>query len=152
MDGWFQRFLARHQELTQRKCQSISIASANVTYKDIVYWFQNLGEQCEHLKVFNIFSHPNRAFNMDEIPFQLSPKDVKVVSIKNTQYNMKQTACEGKKMLTVLACASADGTMVPPLIIFRKSVPKTVKNLEKKYNQAYTSTQRGWNNQEKTLY
>ena len=98
---------------THAKKVSISIASANVRYEDLVACFLILKEQCEELEVLNTFQHANRVYNMDEIPFQLSPKDVKVLTVKNTQYNMMQTACEGKKNVSVLVCASAVGTMMP---------------------------------------
>jgi len=64
--------------------------------------------------------------NMDEVPLTFDVPSNKTVDVKGAKTIMIKTSGNEKTCYTVLACC-ADGTKLPPLLIFkRKTLPKDV--------------------------
>lgn len=71
----------------------------------------------------DLTSHPSQIFNCDETSMPLSPKPVKLKM--NTKQGAKITFRVGgndKVQITVLACVSASGYSIQPMVLFDRKI------------------------------
>ncbi|XP_046581221.1 MFS-type transporter clz9-like, partial [Haliotis rubra] len=90
---------------------------AMVTKEKIDQWFDSLSEYLNQNADMQLLSKPSRIFNADESGFPLCPKSGKVLAEKGCQ-NVYNFSSSDKSQVTVLACASAAGTYVTPMIVY----------------------------------
>ncbi|KAG6616258.1 uncharacterized protein IUM83_03570 [Phytophthora cinnamomi] len=107
--GWYRRFMKRHPALSVRTSQSISKARNAVDTTDIWQLFGTLAK----LYIEGHYS-PERVFKVDETAFQTSTKTKKVVAARGSS-NVWHTDAGISFHLSVVACGSAAGAVVPPL-------------------------------------
>ncbi|KAK3792635.1 hypothetical protein RRG08_023110 [Elysia crispata] len=64
-----------------------------------------------------LLDSPDRLYNADETGFSLCPKSKKMIAEKGSKhvYNLSSNT---KNSVTVVACCSATGHYIPPLIVF----------------------------------
>lgn len=128
---WFDTFLKRHPEVSQKHAEFMNKARASVSELNIRRWFNEtrelLGADCDVLK------HPKRIFNMDETAIFLSPKGSLVLGPRGK--NIYDVGSSDKDNVTTLIAANAEGTIAPPLTIFK------FQRLPKAYAQA---APKGW--------
>ena len=140
-NGWWERFRQRHPYLTLRTAMPLSYARAMASDRDSIDRYYDLLE--ETLKTNGIYNDPTRIFNCDETGVPLNPKPLKVVGEKGTK-NLCTISGNSKSQITVLACASAAGFLLPPFVIFdRKTLTKTLTKGEVP-GSAYGLSSRGW--------
>nr|CAI5836919.1 unnamed protein product [Callosobruchus analis] len=77
---WYQSFLGRNPELTERTSENISKGRAAVTEEKIRKWFAELLKHLEAIGASDILTVPNRIFNGDETSFYICPKSGKVLA------------------------------------------------------------------------
>ncbi len=66
---------------------------------------------------FDLETHPEQIYNLDETGMPLSPRPPKIAAQKGQK--KVRYACSGQKgQVTVIGCASASGHVVPPCLIF----------------------------------
>ncbi|XP_066298848.1 uncharacterized protein [Branchiostoma lanceolatum] len=87
---------------------------------------------------------PHRIYNADETGFELDPQKKKIVTF--TKMNAPATSVRKgtRDHITSMECVAADGSTIPPLIIFSKSYPSTAYNLEGPDNALYATTPSGF--------
>ena len=113
--GWWLRFMKRWPDLVLRKGDALAQPRANAVNATNLKNYYILLEKT--LKDNDLFNCPNKIFNMDESGLPLDHKPSKVIALRGT----KKVHCHtsGNKMqITILACANAAGTAIPPMIIF----------------------------------
>lgn len=114
-NGWWLRFKQRWPKIRLRKGDALAQPRANAVNAANLKNYFDLLEQT--LKSNELFDSPNRIWNMDESGLPLDHKPSKVIAVKGTKRVHCRTS--GNKMqITILACANAVGTMVPPMVIF----------------------------------
>lgn len=124
---WYDLFMRRHPELSERTAEAVTSASANVSEKDIKGWFQKIKLYLKENNLFDILQDPSRVFNGDESNFQLCPKSGKVISIRGERDVYEVDHAAAKTSLTVLFTFGADGDITPPLVVFpNKRLPKDI--------------------------
>lgn len=125
--GWYKAFMRRHPELSVRKPEGVTNASAKVSETDIKKWFQQIEFYLKEKDYCDILRDPSRIFNADETNFQLCPQNKKVLAPKGTK-NVYEVDCgKSKANLTVLFTFSAAGETTPPLIIYPyKRMPRDI--------------------------
>ncbi|KAL0830073.1 hypothetical protein ABMA28_003530 [Loxostege sticticalis] len=98
---WYQSFLKRNPELSERTPENISKGRAAVTEEGIRKWFAELQQHLQDINATDILTNPDRIFNGDET------KDVyKIIQGKE------------KEAVTVLLFISASGKTLPPCVVF----------------------------------
>jgi hypothetical protein len=117
-EGWYKGFLRRHQELTERQPEAVTLASANVSEADIRSWFQQIETYLKEEDLFQILDDPIRVFNSDETNFQLCPKTKKVIAPRGTRNVYEVDRGQAKFTLTVLFTFAASDTITAPMIIY----------------------------------
>ena len=112
---WVRRFLLRHSELASVRARSIDAVRVKDTSPECLQqWFAELEKV---LAEYNI--KPENIYNMDESGFAIGEKEAGKVII-NAEVRQKFQAKPGRQeWVTVVECICADGTVVPPLVIFK---------------------------------
>ena len=121
---WVYRFLKRWPELSAQTPENLGYQRSFVTEKQIRSWFKELESFLleEHNIVASDFLQPVNAsciFNLDESGFPLAGTNSKLKIITNKgAKNVYKIASDSREQITVLGCASADGTLSKPYVIY----------------------------------
>ena len=94
---------------------------------------------------------PSRIYNMDESGMPLDHKPPKVVTRKGT----KKVHCRtsgNKAQITVLACANAAGSVIPPMVIFEGQRLNPEWSKGEVPDTLYGMSEKGWTDQELFYY
>ena len=112
---WVRRFLLRHPELASVTPESIDAVRVKDTSPErLQQWFADLEKV---ITEYNI--KPENIYNMDETGFSIGEKEAGRCII-NVQVRQKYQAKPGRQeWVSVVECICADGTVVPPLVIFK---------------------------------
>ena len=139
--GWWTSFCKWHPQLTLRSASRLAYRRAVAQDPEIFQQYFDLLE--ETLKQNGLFDEAARIFNCDESGFPLDYKPGKVVSAKGLKALNVATSGD-KSQLTVLACASASGYAMPPLIIFDRKRLKPDHTQGELLGTAYGFSKKGW--------
>ncbi|KAE8956562.1 hypothetical protein PR001_g31691, partial [Phytophthora rubi] len=110
-EGWYRRFKELFPVLTGRTAQALSLKRNCIVPADLTMIFNTLAKLVIELKLDG-----SRVFNMDETAFQKQLKSKKVVAVKGSS-NVWSTEPTANFHLTIVACGSAAGFVVPPAFI-----------------------------------
>lgn len=150
-DGWFYNFVKRNPTITKRKPESLSSASAAVTWKNVQNWFDNIEEYLLKKGYFDILADPTRILNMDEAGFSHSPSS-SMVLVNKEQKNVYEVSKNAKEQSTVLWSFFANGDVVKPHIVFAgKRMTADMKN-NIPDNVTIGLTDSGWMTQNHFMY
>ena len=112
--GWWDKFCKRHPEISLRRAEPLSYARAVANNHAIIeHYFDVLQKVIEGNR---LGGRPGQIFNCDETGMPLSPRPPKVAA-RIGQHPYAITTGD-KSQITVLACASASGYTIPPMVIF----------------------------------
>eukprot|EP00644_Phytophthora_capsici_P009709 jgi/Phyca11/118136/e_gw1.35.402.1 len=105
--GWYRRFNGKFHDLSSRASQSVSKIRNNVTELEVATLFSSLAkviveENMDESRVFNTF--------------ESSRKTTRVIALKGSK-NVWHTDPTTSFHLSIVACGSASGFIVPPLFI-----------------------------------
>lgn len=115
--GWFRLFMKRHPELAKRKAQAMNAARAQKMNRFIVKdYFTKLNEIYETMGLKN---KPERIYNMDEKGCRLTIHHQQTVLARKGTKRLHLIAPEHAENVTVVACVSATGNVMPPMILFK---------------------------------
>jgi len=114
-DQWILRFLRRHPELESVRPRSIDAVRVKDTSPErLKRWFDDLGKV---LTEFNI--KPENIYNMDESGFAIGEKEAGRCIINANIRQQFQAKPGRQEWVSVVECICADGSIVPPLVIFK---------------------------------
>ena len=116
--GWWEKFAKRHPELSLRTGEAVAYRRAISINKGTIYHYFDLLENI--LKKNGLLDRPSLVFNADESGMPLATHPGKRIGAKG----MKRVCCVSsgvKTQVTVLCCASAGGSAIPPLVIFQRA-------------------------------
>jgi len=144
-NGWWEKFKARHSELSIRTAERLAYNRAISSNQNIINnYFEMLKHTLEDNKILDV---PNQIYNMDESGFPLQHKPPKIVARKGTKHAVAITAND-KAQITVLACVSASGSTLPPMVIFDRKLLKPELTWGEVPGTLYGLTANGWSNSE----
>jgi hypothetical protein len=114
-EQWVSRFMGRHPELQTIIPRLIEASRVKDTSAEALqHWFDSVSEA---IAEYNI--QPENIYNMDESGFSIGTIEASKVII-NKYIRERYRAQPGRQgWVTSVECICADGTYVPPLIIFR---------------------------------
>lgn len=138
-------------ELSVRKPEGVTKASANVTESDIRKWFKEVSEILREEEVADILSDPRRILNGDEACFYLDPTIDKVIARRGERNVYKIDQGPAKKNITVMFTCSAEGVMFPPMVLlpYKKIPLEVTKSVPADWGLGKTDS--GWMNKESFL-
>ena len=143
--GWWGSFCERHPNLTLRAPASLSRARAVASDPDVLDRYFDLLH--EVLEKNNLLDQACQIFNMDETGMPLASPHVKIVTRKGDR-NPVAPSSGDKSQITVVACVSAAGSFMPPMVILdRKTLPPRFTEGEIS-GTGYGLSAKGWIDQE----
>ena len=125
--AWFDGFRRRHPKLSLRSPQPLSYSRALCSNQEIVDdFFGKIGALYGRL---NLISKPMLIYNADETGVSVVHKPGKVLAELGRRNVYSITSAERGKTHTILACVSAAGNVLPPMMVYprKKSVPDNFK-------------------------
>ena len=138
-NGWWVSFCRRHPEIVLRTPATLASARAKASSRESINQYFDVLE--DTLDQYDLHGKPNLIFNMDETGFPLDPKPLKTIHIRGEK-NPSAVSSGVKHQVTVVACVSAAGQCLPPMVIWdRKTlspdlavgeVPGTIYGLSNK--------------------
>lgn len=114
---WFRLFLKRHPSLSKRKAQSMNPARAQKLNPFIVNDYFNKLEKV--VSELNLKASPQNIFNLDEKGVRLNLHHQQSVVAAKGAKRVHLVSQEHGQNVTVVACASASGTVIPPMLLFK---------------------------------
>lgn len=118
---WYEAFLLRHPELTLRKPEPVTSASATVTSKNLDFFFENIVNYIAANKLEHLYGTPSAFLNLDESGFELNVLPSKVLVSRKAAHSYAVETAKHNDRITVTACICADGTYLTPQIIYKSS-------------------------------
>lgn len=115
---WYEGFLKRHPEISQRVAQVLTTARVAATEEKIRAWFARVSKYLEENNLLEILEDPTRIFNCDESAFFLCPKGLGVLTSKGTKTVYVTSGNNEKENLTLSLGASASGKLMPIFALF----------------------------------
>ena len=80
----------------------------------------NYFDQLEEILVSNsLGSCPSRIYDIDESRFPLQHRPGKKIAVRG-QKHVTVPVCNDKTQVTVMACVSAAGSSIPPMVVFKR--------------------------------
>jgi hypothetical protein len=121
--NWVTAFLNRHPHLKVKFTQGLESCRAQALNPGAVKKFYTLIEGL--IKEFGIL--PENLYNMDEKGVQLGVGGGRIPAIVDRDLKVAYNTEHGdREMMTVIECVSADGTVLPPTVVY----PGAMLNLE----------------------
>ena len=139
--GWWQSFARRHQELSLKAATCLSKARAQASDPESLMKYASLLE--ETIEKYGLVNDPALIFNIDESGFPLDPKPLKSV-FKRGEKNPCSITAGNKSQMTIVACVSAAGQCVPPMVVFARKTMNPALAHGEVPGSVYGLSDNGW--------
>ena len=135
-EDWYRGFMKRNPELTFKKAQHLQRVRLSSRRPDVVLkFYEEWRELLDRVKIGR--DTAALILNTDESGFASDPSKLRAVS--------RVSGGSGKHSTTVLACISADGAYLPPLIVFKGgAVQDRWTSGESFPGTCYAAAKNGW--------
>ena len=144
-NGWWDKFRMRHPELSIRTAERLTYSRAIAGNPEVLGRYL---ETLQHtLTKYGILNVSNQIFNCDESGFPLDYKSPQVIAHKKCKHPTTIVGGD-KSQVTVLACVSAAGIAMPPMVIFDRKTMKQELAYGEVPGTLYGLTDNGWSNSE----
>ena len=121
--GWVEKFFARHR-LSLLSRTSVSQKLPKQLEGSITKFYEDAGRYMRIGKYRHLL-----VANMDDTPAFFDMIPAKSICKTGSRECIVRTSGSEKKHVTVVLSATADGTMLPPMLIFKGKTDKTIKKL-----------------------
>ena len=143
--GWWESFCRRHPRITLHAGAPLSKARAIASDPCYIMEYFDVLEQT--LKNNELLDKPQLIFNMDETGVPLSPKGQKGVHEVGSKNPITITSGD-KTQITVVACVSAAGYCLPPMVIWDRKTLSPCLTEGEVPGTIYGLSSKGWMDQE----
>ena len=121
---WWQHFLRRWPELTERKPQHLSTSRARACSRESLdKWYEGVKVFFESTGFFRrgrpLYDIADRIWNCDETGFCLGVTTKKVLAKKGEKFVHDTAGGSDRAYITVHCCGSASGTRLAPYILYK---------------------------------
>ena len=139
--GWWEAFRRRHPDLTLHVPSSLTKARALASNRVVVDRYFDLLK--ETLLENDLKDCPCQIFNMDESGMPLDPKSLKTIHVRGDT-NPVTAATGDKAQITIVACVSASGNYIPPMVIWDHKSLKQQWTTGEVAGTLYGMSSNGW--------
>lgn len=115
-EEWYRAFMKRHPTLSLKKPEHLQKLRKDARKPDIIFDFYNKLQAV--IVENNLTDKPMLIYNADESGFNSDPSRVRSLGEKGKAL-VRISGGSGRESTTVLACVSADGSYLPPFIVFK---------------------------------
>ena len=106
--------MTRHPEVSVRKPQSITCASAIVSREDIINFIENTAKYFEEHNLMHVLDDPNAFGNGDETAYEVNAAPRKVLAMKGSKNVYRVESGRSKESFTVFHTILASGIALRP--------------------------------------
>ena len=149
---WYYNFMARNAHLVEkRKESSLENSRAKVSSNQLDEWFD---KYYKFVSGLHLLDQPSRIYNADESGFSMGSKPSSVIGPTkvNCPRNPPHLCGQTKKRLTGMFCANAEGSVIPPFLIYPKPRPTAYDPLiGTRKGTVIEYTEKGWMNNDSFL-
>lgn len=117
-NGWWESFCHRHPSPTLRTAAPLSLARAKATDPEMFARYFDLLERM--IQENDLVGKPGQLFNMDESGMPLDAKPPKLIAVRGVPASAISSG--DKTQITVVACVSAAGYCIPPMVIWDRKI------------------------------
>ena len=147
--GWWNRFVERRPHISLRKGDALALSRARaITSANIEQYYSLLKKTLEE---HGLMGCASRIYNMDESGMPLDHKPPMVVARRG----IKKVHCRtsgNKSQITIIACANAAGSIIPPMVIFEGQRFNPEWSKGEVPDTLYGMSDKGWTDQELFYY
>lgn len=115
-EDWYLGFMKRNPQLSLKKPEHLQKVRKDARNPFVVYDFYDKLQKV--IEEHQLADKPQFVFNADESGFHHDPSRIRAIGVKGKALS-RVSGGSGRESTTVLACVSADGSVLPPLIIFK---------------------------------
>ena len=143
---WPEQFMKR-QKLQTERAEKIELVRNEVSVKDLEEFYVELERVIQEYEIL-----PENIYNMDETGFNIGDYEARHVVVDTSIQSRYQAQPGRQEWVIAVECICADGSLVPPLIIFAGEtfiaqwVPTTFDPVWK-----FSNTTKGWTSNEHRL-
>ncbi|GLV37575.1 hypothetical protein CBL_20387 [Carabus blaptoides fortunei] len=138
---WYYGFMKRHKQLSFKKPEQLQKARKDQRKPDVIY---NFYENLAKVVLENSIDNPALVFNADESGFGNDPSGIKAIGERGKPLS-RVSGGPGRESASVLACVAADGSVLPPFIIFKGGAVQARWTSPKAYpGTVYSVSTNGW--------
>ncbi|CAH1246663.1 JRKL [Branchiostoma lanceolatum] len=117
---WWKSFRLRHPEISLRTPDSLDRARAAMSNKNVVAdHFKKLGDIIDQ---HNLSERPYLIYNADETGMALDARRSRVI-VPTASKRAPAVKSGSRDHITVMACVSAGGGVIPPMIVYDRALP-----------------------------
>ena len=118
-ESWYRGFMKRHQELSLRAPSKVSLHRQQAMNKENVdEYFEDISKHTDNID-------PSHIWNMDESGFSFQHRPSKIICQKGLK-SIGSRVSNTRQNITVMACVSASGQVMPPMFIVRGKTNKSL--------------------------
>lgn len=141
-NDWFVTFCDRHR-LSLKKPENLEAVRRKATSDPfIIFEFYDLLQS--QIEKLDLQDKPDNIYNLDETYFSFDPSRIKAVGVKGEKFH-RNIQGSGRENITVLACVSAGGNLLPPLFVFQaNNLWSSWKGNNDLPNTFYACSEKGW--------
>ena len=138
---WFDSFSKCHPDITLRRGHSMAAGRFRCTNLEVIQNYYKLLKTT--LTKHNFSGEPWKVYNVDETGMPFDPRKLRVVTKVGTK-KVRVMGSGNKHQITVVACGSATGHIIPLMVIFQS------KNLKREWlnnevaGTVYATSDTGW--------
>ena len=143
-NGWWERYLQRHPQLTLKSAVSLGLARAKASDPEVFCRYFDMLFDC--LTRNDILDKPECIFNCDETGLAFNPPCFKVVGRKGSA--LCHVTSGDKSKATVLAFVGATGIAYPPMVIFGLKTFNCLLSKGEVPGTSYALSDKSWINSE----
>lgn len=142
-EDWYYSFMKRNPNLSLKKPEHLQKLRKDARKPEVIYQF--------YLDLQKVINDNDLAddkgsfvFNADESGFNCDPSRIRAIGSKGKAL-CRISGGSGRESITVLACVSADGKALPPLIVFKGAGVQARWTSENAYpGTLYAASTNGW--------
>ena len=142
---WYRKFMTRNAHIVGIvKEKPLEFSRSKLTTNEMDRWFSNYRE---FLISKDLLDKPERIWNADECGFSMGSKAGKVIGPVGSQSAAPPhvTGSNSKERLTGMFCCNADGTFMPPFLVYPSPAPKGCNPLNGSIKDTVIEyTKKGW--------
>ena len=141
---WWVSFKYRHPNLTLKTAAPLSLVRSKATDPEMLMrYFDHL----EHtLHANRLEGRPGQIFNMDETGMPLDAVPSRVIGVKGRSETVLTSG--NKTQITVVACVSAAGYCIPPMVIWDRKILSPDLTMGEVSGTIYGLSKNGWMDKE----
>lgn len=143
---WYYAFMKRNAHIVEIRTETpLETCRAKLTKEKTDKWYASFKN---FLLSKGLIDKPNRIWNADETGFSMGSVSGKVIGPIRESHPSQVPHLSGgnsKQRLTVMFCGSADGTMMPPYLVYPEPKPRGYNPLTGAlYGSDIAYTKKGW--------